>query len=150
MRFEAIHRGGRIARRFDHFKLRTDAAGKLATEDRLGQEVADAQAHALGARVQIVPRGNHDDWYFRGHGIAPERLHDLEAVHPGHHEVEENNVNFVFMHQFETLLSGVGLYRDKAFTLQMPGEDCDGVLIVVNHHYLWRPDCFIHTIPNPA
>jgi hypothetical protein len=42
------------------------------------------------------------------------------------------------------LRSGVGLYRDKAFALQMAGKDCDGVLIVVHHHYLRLPDYFIH------
>src|SRR5579862_4015439 len=144
-RFEAIHSGACAARGLDYFQLRANATGELTAEYRLSKKVADPEAHPLGARVHVVACGNHDDRDFGGFGTVLERLDDLEAVHIGHHEVEQNYVDFVFMNQFETLRSGGGRYRDKAFALQMVGKNCDRVLIVVNHHNLWRPDCFIHT-----
>src|SRR5579872_767130 len=97
-RFEPIHRGARIARRLDHFELSTDPAGELSAKYGLGQEVADPKTHPLSPRIQIVARSDHDDWNFGSDRIAPERLDHLETVHPRHHQVEQNHIDFVFMY----------------------------------------------------
>src|SRR5260370_246034 len=144
---EAIHRCRRVARRLHDFELGANPARQLTAEYRLGHEVAGPEAHPFRTRVEVVARGNHDYRNLRGQRTVSKFSHDLETVHVRHHQVEEDHVNFVFLNQFETLRARVGLYRDEAFTLQMPHENRDGVLIVVNDHYLRRPVCFVHTNP---
>jgi len=146
-RFEAIHRRGGIARRLDDLELRADTAGELTPKHGLSEEIADTQSHPLGSRVQIVACRDHYDRNLGGFGTVTECLDDLKSVHLGHHQIEQDHIDLVFMYQLEALWSGVGLNRDEAFTLQIAGEDCDGVLIVVNHHYLRQPGRFIHTNP---
>lgn len=48
-------------------------------------------AVAIGGAVE---RGDHHDWNVVGGGIGLEAAADLEAVHVGHHDVEQDDVAF--------------------------------------------------------
>jgi len=81
------------ARGCDHVELGANAVGELAAENRLGEKVAHSQAHSFGAGVQVVARGDHDDWNLGSGRIFLELAADLKTVHPGHHQVEQDHVN---------------------------------------------------------
>ena len=60
--------------------------------DGLGQEIVGAGIEPLHAVARLVERRHHDDRNMSGHGRVLEPPAHLEAVHAGHHHVEQDDV----------------------------------------------------------
>ena len=80
------------------------ARHQLQVVDRLGQEIVGAGLEAADAVGNLVERGDHDDWDVRGRRIAFQPPADLEAVHVGHHHVEQHDIDLAVL----AGLDGVG------------------------------------------
>jgi len=73
--------------------------------------------------------GDHDDWQ-RG-ATAPDLGQDVEAIHAGHGDVEEQGVGIVGADQRERLLSGRGNRRLVALAAEGLRENfCDLRLVI--------------------
>src|SRR5262249_61713155 len=88
-------------------ELRADAGEELGAVDRLGQELADATVHALETRVEVVTGGEEDDW--DAAAAIAQRGADLEAVHAGHHDVEQDQVDAPLADDAQAFLAEAGL-----------------------------------------
>src|SRR5262252_3217492 len=115
----------------DDVELRADAGEELGAVDRLGQELADAAVHALEPRVEVVTGGEEDD---RDAGAAvAQRGADLEAVHAGHHDVEQDQVDTPLADHAQAFLARVGLLRAVSLALQQAGGNVARTGVVVDH-----------------
>ncbi len=90
--------------------------------------------------------GEHDDGDLPGLGIGLEALEDLEAVHPGHHDVEDDQVGLVgfdFLEGFGAVEGGRHLV---AGTLEVDLDEADNVPLVVHRQNLLAL-CHIANLP---
>ncbi len=79
---------------------------QLDVVDRLGQEVVGAglePAHAVGG---LVERGHHQHRDMAGLAVDLEPRTDLEAVHLGHHHVEQDDVDLALGADRQRFLAG--------------------------------------------
>jgi hypothetical protein len=118
----------------NNLKLRPYPIGELATEYWLRQEVTDAQAHALGTSVEIVARRYHDNRDFSGSSFVFKRAADLEAIHIGHHQVEENNVHRMLAYKAQAFSARDGFNSDKTLALKMTSKNRNSIGVVIHNH----------------
>ena len=86
---------GAIAQFVDHdleAGERAYASDQLHFVDRLGDEIVGAGLEAAHAVGWTVERRDHHDGQMRGRNVALEASADLETIHLGHHDVEQNDV----------------------------------------------------------
>jgi len=68
--------------------------------------------------MAIVHGGDHDDGNVLGGGVVLDRAHHLIPVHPGHHDVEQDEVGRLPRQDVERFLAAGGAQEDKAFRRQ--------------------------------
>ena len=80
----------------DHFEPRQRAHARDQRQfgDRLGQKIVGARFEAAHAVGRLVERGHHDDRNVVRRRIGLEPPAHFEAVHVGHHDVEQDEVAF--------------------------------------------------------
>src|SRR5437667_93135 len=118
--------------------VRFDAGEQLAHTERLGDEVGGAQAKRLDRRFLGRHRRDHQDRKVAEPLVGLHLGQELEAVHLGHHDVEQQQVGaFLLELPHEPLATG----RDDdlvAVLLEDPHERADQRLVVVGDEDLGR------------
>src|SRR5437867_1114847 len=122
--------GLELSRQVADVELRVHAGEELDPVDGLGQELADALVHALEARVHVVAGREQDD----GEALTrlAQRLAHREAVHAGHHHVEEHDVDRLDERDAQALLAGGRAPGLVARALEQAGRDFAAVGVVVD------------------
>ncbi len=98
---------------------------------RLGEKIGRAGLERLELKVFVRARGEDDD---RGRLIAGNLAylpHDFDAVHVGHHEVEEDEVEIVRAGEVERLGAVAGL-ADAVAVLQLRAEEAPHVGFIID------------------
>ncbi len=73
-------------------RQRTNAGDQRKLVDRLGEEVVRAAFEATDAVGGLVERGDHHHREMHGGRVGFQTGADFEAVHAGHHDVQQNDV----------------------------------------------------------
>ncbi len=83
-----------------------DPGQNLHGDEGLGDVVVGAHVQAQDLVLSLGLGGEQDDG---GVGKLPDFGGGGEAVHDGHHDVQQNQVDVVFLHHIQSLLAGEGL-----------------------------------------
>ena len=110
---------------------RLDAGQKHARTERLGHVVGRAQLQTGDDICLAALRGQHDDGDVLRRRIALEHPADLQTIHAGQHEVEDENVRQLRASGTEGVLSGSHREDFVAFFGQVVLDELEDVLFVV-------------------
>jgi len=117
---------------------------ELSHGERLGDVVVGAELEADDLVDLLRLGGEHDD---RDRAARPQPATDLEAVHPGHHHVEHDEVEPLLAEAGERLTAVRGTHDLVAVLLQRVAQQrLDGLLVVgqqdaqgaIGHGVNWR------------
>ena len=124
-----------------------DAVRQDRPVDRLADEIGGADAIGLLDRIDVVQRGGHQDRRVASARQCPNGPADIEAVHLGHHHVEQHEVRHALGVQLERRRAALRLddveagrfehlALQKAFGLVVVGYQDQRVapLKLVSHH----------------
>src|SRR5205085_4191222 len=109
----------------------------LFEREGLLDEVVRAQPRGLHRRLDRAVAGDHDDRRLRTH--APELGQGLEAIHPGHPDVEEDDVGRLVGDEAHGRFAGAGRAHAIALVLQHRAQRAlNGRLVVDDEDVLAR------------
>ena len=91
---------------------------QLALVDRLGQEVVGAGLQGLHLLL-VAARGDHHDRQVGGVGLLADPAAHLVAVHAGHHDVQEDEVDLGPVDRLQRLLAGLADARRSRAGVKM-------------------------------
>jgi hypothetical protein len=112
---------------------RAHAREQLLALERLDQVVVGADVESFHARVQRVARGQHEDR--RVVLVAAQLARDLDAVHPGETQVQNDQVGEEGLGVIQGLRAVVGELHVVALHAQRALEDLGDLLIVLDDEY---------------
>ena len=94
----------------EHLETREvlDAGHERDVVDGLGQEVVGAAFEPLDLVGRLIERGDHDDGNVMGLDIGLDAAADFEAVHAGHHHVEQDDIDAFTRENVERLAAAEG------------------------------------------
>ena len=108
---------------------------ELGTVDRLAQKLLGAGLEAAHPGVAIVERSDHDHGNVLGGGVRLDGFGQLVAVHPGHHDVEQDQVGRLALHHDERLFSAARGHQEKAFRAEHRLQQLAVVPLVVDDQH---------------
>ena len=85
------------------FQQSIDARPEDHRVETLGQEVLSPELDRLDRTPGVIERGNHDDRYVPQRRIRFHRPQDIETVHLGHHDIEEDSIDRIGPHILKAL-----------------------------------------------
>ena len=97
---------GQLRLHLAHAELGPDAGLELGRVERLGDVVVGAGLDPLGQHLGPGPRGHQDDGDVLDGLVGLDRLGEGVAVHPGHHDVAQDEVGVLLAEELEALLGG--------------------------------------------
>ena len=107
---------------------RLDPAHQLAQPERLGQVIVGPELETDDLVHLVVPGGQHEDRHL-GAG-RPQPAEDLEPVHPGQADVEDDEIRCLVGRDVQPLFAGTGHGHFVAFLLEgVLDPSRDGVLV---------------------
>ena len=120
--------------------VRLDARHQLTHGERLGNIVVCTQLETHDLVGLFLTGGQHDDRrvLFRAHPPA-----DLEAVHLGQHDVEQNEVGRLGERLVQTLCAVIGRHGIVALAAEVEHQDIRDRLFVLDNEDFF----LIHTFP---
>ena len=71
---------------------RANARDERNLVDRFRQEIVGSGFESFHPITRLIERRHQDDRDMRGRGIVLETAADVEAIHPRHHDVEQNHI----------------------------------------------------------
>src|SRR5262245_45527 len=101
--------GAGFSLRGHHFDLRADGGRQLAAGNGFGQKIANPETHAFRARLNVVTCADKNDRNLGGRRVFLQYLTDLKTVHVGHHQVEQDDVDFLLAHLAQTFVPRIRL-----------------------------------------
>src|SRR5687767_2813543 len=89
----------------EHFQAHEtlDPAEQRKIADRFGQEVISARFKAANTIVRLIQGGDHHNGYMMGVGVALDAPAYFDAVHAGHHNVEQHDVGLDALHRLQRI-----------------------------------------------
>ena len=119
-----------------------DAGDQLARVEGLRHVVIGADLEADDAVDVVAAGGEDDDGDVAG---LAELLADGEAVHLGHHDVEDDEVRADGLGLLERLLAVVGGFDAEALVVQVEAGKLNDVLLVIDNEdgsrHAYQPSC---------
>ncbi len=109
---------------------------QLSHPERLGDEVGGAEAERANRGLFGRHGGDHENRQILETGIGLDPLQQLEAVHLGHHDVEQKQIELFRGQVLEEVLAARGGEHVVAVFLEDPGQGSGERLIVVRHEDL--------------
>ena len=120
--------------------VRLDARHQLAHGERLCDIVVRAQLEAHDLVGLLLSRGQHDD---RNVALRTHAAADLEAVHLGQHDVEQNEVGRLGERLVQTFRAVIGRHGIVALAAEVEHQDIRDRLFVLDNEDFF----LIHTFP---
>jgi hypothetical protein len=111
---------------------RREARLQLGEVDRFGDVVVGAGVQPFDLVFGRVERGLHDDRNERQRRIGLHTLRHFDAVHLGHHDVEQHEVGRRFFDLFQRFRSVAGAVGGVAPRLETGAQQLDVVLMIVD------------------
>ena len=108
-----------------------DPGQQLAHPERLGDEVGRAEAERADGGLLGRHRGDHQDRQVLEARIGLDPLQELQPVHLGHHDVEQQQIERLRLEMLEQVLAAGDGEHVVAVLLEDPGEGAGERLIVV-------------------
>ena len=127
-----VQHGVRIGRRLDAAQDGLDPGHQLAGVEGLGEVVVRPQLQAHDLVHVVGAGGEHDD----GHrAVLAQPAADLPAVHPGHHQIQHDQVRLEPARRFQALLPVPRGVHAEALAVEVePGELDDALFVVYDQN----------------
>ncbi len=106
--------------------------------DRLGQEVIGARIETANQVIDVLQSRHHDHREVGERGCRPDPPADLAAVQARHHDVEQNDIGAVLVHEGKRGLAIGGGAAAKILDLEFGLQNLDTGGIVINDQYVCR------------
>ena len=145
-RGDAVRRGLRLARRAGGpAQDRLDPQDQLPGGEGLDHVVVGAELQADDAVHLLGLGGEHEDRDVAHRDALLQQPADLQAVHAGQHQVEDDQVRLAALRHLEGGLAVLGGLHRHAGLPQVVGDDLDDVGLVLHHE-----DPFAHSARPPV
>jgi hypothetical protein len=112
------------------FEAAADGEQHFLVLERLGDVVESALAHRLDRAFDRRECGDHHHHLLGV--LAPDLAQRLLAAHPGQHQVEEHEIDFLALEDLESLLAALRVERMMAVAAEQRGEDVLEDFLVVD------------------
>jgi hypothetical protein len=123
---------------------RTHAGKQRQFVDRLGEEIVGAGLEAAHAVLGLGQGRHHDDGNVHGPRIRLQALADLEAVHAGHHDVQQDDVGRIGGDRVKRSRAAVGRHDVEVLGRKLGFQQPD-----VRRDIVDNQDARRHPITNP-
>src|SRR5207247_3267028 len=115
--------------------------------ERLGKVVIGARLDAADDRVEFAQRRDHYDRDIPKSRIALKQHEDVIAADAGHHQIEQDEIEGLFLDQGECVGTVLGLKHGMTLALEATGQEVSVRCVVVHHQNpagsYCRKVCFI-------
>src|SRR5664279_2657774 len=135
--------------RLDHLALsvaqvlllerRANACSKESRVERLGKVVIGSSLDATDGRIEFAQRRDHDDGNLLKSRIALKRRENVIAADSRHHQIEQDEIEGLFLDHSKGDGAILGLKHSMSLTLQPTGQKVSVRRIVVHHQNTTGP-----------